>query len=729
MANRLSGTTSPYLLQHADNPVDWWPWSAEAFTEASNRDVPVFLSVGYAACHWCHVMAHESFEDEAVAGYLNEHFVAIKVDREERPDVDSLYMQATTMLTGHGGWPMSVFLDPNGRPFHAGTYFPPVAGPAGPSFDQVLQSISNIWRTNRSRVEEVAADVSEKLGQLQTGSANVSGLTEVLDSDDYQLQLSTAADHAAEEWIATWDRQHGGFGSAPKFPPAMTLEFLLRHHARTQSQKSLDVVGDTCEAMARGGLYDQIGGGFARYSVDESWQVPHFEKMLYDNAMLISVYLHWWRSTGSPLAERIVRDSVGFLLLELRTAERGFASSLDADSTPTVPEQNPEGAFYTWSSRQLIEVLGRRDGRWAAKLLGVTRSGTFENGASVLQLRLDPEDTDRWLRIRDQLAAAREQRPRPGRDDKVVAAWNGMAIRALAEAGLLLDEPGWITAAEAAAELLVTTHLSGSGAESQLQRTSRGGVAGSSLGVLEDYTALAHGLLTLAQVTGDERWLNHALDLLDTSLTHFVDSDQSLHDTDDRGEQLLHRLRDVGDNALPSGTTSALLALQTSAAITGDEDHRAAASRILSGLLPVLSSHPRHLPWGLAGLEAAIAGPVQVAIVTPPETTHPDAPIRTALTEPAQAAIATPSFRTSSQELLRVALAGTSPGLVAFGGPYPAQSPAILRDRPCLEDRPTAYVCRNFTCHAPTTDIAELARQSGARPDFVVAIRSDESSG
>ena len=703
MANRLSGTTSPYLLQHAQNPVDWWPWSPEAFAHATSRDVPVFLSVGYAACHWCHVMAHESFEDETVATYINEHFVAIKVDREERPDVDALYMQATTMLTGQGGWPMSVFLDPNGRPFHAGTYFPPVGGPAGPSFDQVLQSVTQIWRTDRPRVEQVAAQISEALGQSQAGPARVASVSEDLDPDRHQLQLSTTADNAAAQWITAWDRQHGGFGAAPKFPPAMAIEFLLRHHARTGSQDSLDVVAHTCEAMARGGMYDQIGGGFARYSVDESWRVPHFEKMLYDNAMLISVYMHWWRSSGSPLAERIVRESIGFLLSELQTPQGGFASSLDADSAPLVEGQNPEGAFYTWTPRGLAQVLGRRDGRWAAKLLGVTRSGTFEQGHSVLQLPDDPEDPARWLAVRDRLAAARDQRPRPSRDDKVVAAWNGLAIRALAEAGLLLDEPDWIAAAEAAAGLLLDTHLTGSGDESLLLRTSRGGVVGSSLGVLEDYTALAHALLTLAQVTGDQHWLHHALDLLDTALVHFMDSDQTLHDTDDRGEQLLHRLRDVGDNALPSGTTSALLALQTSAAITGDAEHRAAADRILSGLLPVLASHPRHLPWGLAGLEAAIAGPIQVALVRPADASGPDA-------------------------LLEAALAGTSPGLVAFSGSCPAQSPAILKDRPCVGDQPTAYVCRGFTCHAPTTEITELGAEVGARTDLVAAIQAGRST-
>lgn len=703
MANRLTGTTSPYLLQHAENPVDWWPWSDEAFAEAARREVPVFLSVGYAACHWCHVMAHESFEDETVAAYLNENFVSIKVDREERPDVDALYMQATTMLTGHGGWPMSVFLDPSGRPFHAGTYFPPVGGPAGPSFDQVLQSVTKIWRTDRPRVKEVAAQISEALGQSQAGPAKVEGISEDLEPERQGAQLTETADNAASEWIASWDRHNGGFGGAPKFPPAMALEFLLRHHARTDSQGSLDVVAHTCEAMARGGLYDQIGGGFARYSVDKSWTVPHFEKMLYDNAMLISVYLHWWRSSGSPLAERIVRESIGFLLSELKTPQGGFASSLDADSGPLVQGQNPEGAFYTWNPRQLTKALGRGDGRWAAKLLGVTRSGNFEQGYSVLQLPEDPADPDRWLRLRDQLATARDQRPRPARDDKVVAAWNGLTIRALAEAGLLLDEPDWIAAAEGAAELLVAVHLSNSGSESVLMRTSRSGVAGSSLGVLEDYSALAHGLLTLAQVTGDERWLHHALDLLDTSLIHFADSDQTLHDTDDRGEQLLHRLRDVGDNALPSGTTSALQALQTSAAITGDAEHRAAADRILSGLLPVLASHPRHLPWGLAGLEAVIAGPVQVAIVRPPEATGPD-------------------------PMLRAAFAGTSPGLVAFSGTYPSQSPTILKDRPCLEDRPTAFVCRGFTCHSPTTDIAQLGAEVGARRNFVATIQAARST-
>ena len=437
MVNRLATATSPYLLQHKDNPVDWQEWGPDAFAEAERRGVPILLSIGYAACHWCHVMAHESFEDEVLATYLNEHFVSIKVDREERPDLDAVYMSATQALTGHGGWPMTVFLAPDGRPFYAGTYFPPEPRHGMPSFGQLLEAVTSTWTQDRARVLEASGRITANLAERRV--AQVGDALE-------PAAVTRALDDSVDDLASQYDHARGGFGGAPKFPPSMVLEHLLRHHARTGDPRSLAMVEGTCEAMARGGMYDQLAGGFARYSVDAEWVVPHFEKMLYDNALLLRAYLHWWRATGDELALRTVRGIAEFLLTDLRTPQGGFASALDADT------DGEEGLTYVWTPAQLVEVLGAEDGAWASALLAVTTAGTFEHGSSVLQLHRDPEDRDRWDGVRRRLLAARAEREQPGRDDKVVAAWNGLAIAGLAEAGELLDEPTWIVAATEAAE-------------------------------------------------------------------------------------------------------------------------------------------------------------------------------------------------------------------------------------------------------------------------------------
>ena len=420
MANRLVDSTSPYLVQHADNPVDWWEWGPEALAVAQELDRPILLSVGYAACHWCHVMAHESFEDPATAAYMNDHFVNIKVDREERPDIDAVYMRATQAMTGQGGWPMTCILTPDGEPFFAGTYFPAEPRQGMPAFNQVLQALADAWENRRDDVRTVSADVINHLRQ----ETDLGG--DALDAD--------ALDAAAATLSTQHDDEAGGFGASPKFPPSMVLEFLLRQHARTGDARSLEMVATTCDAMARGGIYDQLAGGFARYGVDRFWRVPHFEKMLYDNAQLLRVYLHLWRQSGSSLAERVARETARFIVDELGTAEGGFASALDADS------DGDEGTFYVWNPNQLMRLLGAQDGAWAAKLLGVTGEGTFERGFSTLQLLEDPDDPERWADVRARLLEARAERTRPERDDKVVAAWNGLAITALAEASVLLDD-------------------------------------------------------------------------------------------------------------------------------------------------------------------------------------------------------------------------------------------------------------------------------------------------
>ncbi|AUG79429.1 membrane protein [Kitasatospora sp. MMS16-BH015] len=676
MPNRLADATSPYLQQHADNPVDWWEWGPEAFAEAERRGVPVLLSVGYAACHWCHVMAHESFEDAELAGYLNERFVAVKVDREERPDVDAVYMEAVQAATGQGGWPMTVFLTPGKDPFYFGTYFPPEPRHGMPSFRQVLVGVDKAWRERREEVAEVAGRLRVELAERASVYGKGAGVAPPGEEDLRQAVVGLAK---------SFDRVAGGFGGAPKFPPGMVVEFLLRHHARTGDATALDMAERTCEAMSRGGLHDQLGGGFARYSVDAGWVVPHFEKMLYDNALLLRCYLHLWRATGNERARRTALDTADFLLRELRTAEGGFASALDADSLDPATGKSVEGAYYVWTPEQLREVLGEADAELAIGLFEVT--GTFEHGSSVLQLLTDPEDEEACRRIRAALLAARASRPAPARDDKVVAAWNGLAIAALAETGALLDRPDLVAAAVAAADLLLSVHLT---ADGRLLRTSRDGRAGANAGVLEDYADTAEGFLALYAVTGDAEWLGLAGGLLDTVLLRFTDAETgALFDTADDAEELIRRPQDPTDNATPSGWTAAANALLSYAAYTGSELHRTAAERALGIVGALAAQAPRFVGWGLAAAEALLDGPREVAVVGPAG-------------DPATA------------ELHRIALLGTAPGaVVAVGTPGEEEVP-LLADRPLQDGRATAYVCRHFTCDAPTTDASVLARRLGS---------------
>ncbi|WP_406202591.1 thioredoxin domain-containing protein [Kitasatospora sp. NBC_01560] len=695
--NRLASATSPYLLQHADNPVDWWPWGPEAFEEARRRGVPVLLSVGYAACHWCHVMAHESFEDDDTAGYLNERFVAVKVDREERPDVDAVYMEAVQAATGQGGWPMTVFLTPDKDPFYFGTYFPPEPRHGMPSFRQVLEGVDAAWCDRRDEVGEVAARIRTDLAERASVYAVGGGVHPPGEADLHQALVALGRD---------FDARRGGFGGAPKFPPPMVIEFLLRHHARTSSEAALEMAVRTAGAMARGGIHDQLGGGFARYSVDAGWVVPHFEKMLYDNALLLRAYLHLWRATGAPLARRVALSTADFLLRELRTPEGAFASALDADSLDGATGKQTEGAYYAWTPAQLAEVLGEADAALAAELYEVTAEGTFEHGASVLQLLADPQDEQAAERIRAKLFEARAARPAPARDDKVVAAWNGLAVAALAETGALLDRPDLVEAAERAADLLLAVHLT---PEGRLLRTSRDGRAGANAGVLEDYADTAEGFLALYAVTGEASWLQLAGGLLDTVLKHFTDeATGSLYDTADDAEELIRRPQDPTDNATPSGWTAAAGALLTYAAYTGSARHRTAAERALGIVGALATRAPRFIGWGLAVAEALADGPREVAVVGPA-----GAPATVALH--------------------RAALLGTAPGAVvavgeasspsgAGGGEGAAVGPdevPLLAGRPLVGGAPAAYVCRHFACDAPTTDPAALAERLGARTEPV----------
>ena len=669
--NRLAHETSPYLLQHAENPVDWWPWSAEAFDEARRSGRPVLLSVGYASCHWCHVMAHESFEDEATAGFLNDHFVNIKVDREERPDVDAVYMEAVQAATGQGGWPMTVFLTPEAEPFYFGTYFPPAPRHGMPSFRQVLEGVHQAWTERREEVTEVAGKIVRDLAQREIGY----GGTETPGEEE----LAQALLGLTREY----DPQRGGFGGAPKFPPSMVVEFLLRHHARTGSEGALQMAADTCERMARGGIYDQLGGGFARYSVDRDWGVPHFEKMLYDNALLCRVYAHLWRATGSELARRVALETADFMVRELRTAEGGFASALDADSDDGTGK-HVEGAYYVWTPRQLTDVLGEEDADLAARYFGVTEEGTFEHGQSVLQLPQQDGvfDAQKVASVRERLFRERAGRPAPGRDDKVVAAWNGLAIAALAETGAYFDRPDLVEAAVGAADLLVRLHLD---EQARLARTSKDGRVGANAGVLEDYADVAEGFLALASVTGEGVWLEFAGFLLDHVLARFVDPESgSLYDTGADAERLIRRPQDPTDNATPSGWTAAAGALLGYAAQTGSEPHRTAAERALGVVKALGPRVPRFIGWGLAVAEAVLDGPKEVAIVGPD------------LADPA------------TKALHRTALLATAPGAVVAAGTPESDEFPLLADRPLVGGEPAAYVCRNFTCDAPTTDPRRL---------------------
>lgn len=660
MGNRLADSLSPYLRQHADNPVDWWEWGQDAFDEARRRDVPIFLSVGYAACHWCHVMAHESFEDEGVAAALSAGWVSVKVDREERPDVDAVYMLATQAMTGQGGWPMTVLITPDGEPFFAGTYLPK------PQLLQLLDAAGTAWREDRERLTASATSIASQLA----------GIADPGPGSPLEEEQVALAVHSLRK---TFDDAWAGFGGAPKFPPSMTLEHLLRHHARTGDAGALAMAERTLEAMARGGINDQLAGGFARYSVDAGWVVPHFEKMLYDNALLLRVYAHWHRQTGSDLAARVAGRTADFLLRDLRTAEGGFASALDADTV--VDGHGVEGATYVWTPAQLVEVLGEEDGRRAAELLEVTAEGTFEHGSSTLQLLADPDDEAWWESTRARLLAARDDRPQPARDGKVVTGWNGLVIAALADAGVILDRPELVESASAAAQLVLATHI----VEGRLRRTSLAGRVSDAPGVLDDHGNLAEGLLALHRATGEGQWLDRAGEIIALAIAGFHDDD-GWHDTAHDGEVLITRPRGRTDNAEPSGVSAIAGALLTHSALTGDTRHRALAEEAVAAESRIITHDPRFAGWALAVAEAMLEGPLQVAIVGEGEET----PLR------------------------RVAEASSSPGLVIASGDPDSQP--LLADRPLVDGQPAAYVCRGFVCDAPVTDPAALTRLLSAPP-------------
>lgn len=660
MPNQLSESSSPYLRQHADNPVEWHEWSDAALDEAVRRDVPILLSVGYAACHWCHVMAHESFEDTDTAAQMNRDFVCIKVDREERPDIDAIYMNATVAMTRQGGWPMTCFLTPSGDPFYCGTYFPDTPRGGMPSFRQILTAVTEAWTMRRSEIESMGSRVREALSDA--ASALPSGGVVV---DERLLDYAVAGALGDEDWTA------GGFGGAPKFPPSALLEGLLRHYERTSDAAPLQSVMRTADAMARGGIYDQLGGGFARYAVDNDWVVPHFEKMLYDNAQLLRVYGHLSRIVDDSLPTRIAEEIVEFLLRDLRVAG-GFASSLDADAAGI------EGSTYVWTPDQLRDVLGD-DGCWAAALFGVTDAGTFEHGTSTLQLRTDPDDPERYADIRRRLLAARAGRPQPARDDKVVTSWNAMAVTALAELGAASGREDWVDLAVEVLTELDDNHL----VDGELRRSSLGGVVGAPVAALDDHAALVTAMLTVYQVTGDKHWCEQGLTLLDSTITTFVDPDERGAWFDAAPGTLIARPRDPVDGATPSGASmvaEALLIASTLARMGPATRYAEILDATLARSSVLLAKVPRSAGHWLAVAEARLGGPVQIAVA---EDSHSDG------------------------ELARAARRLAPGGAIIVAGARDGQP--LLDGRGPVGGRDAAYVCRGTVCDLPTTSAVELA--------------------
>ena len=686
MPNRLANETSPYLLQHAGNPVDWRPWGEEAFAAARARDVPVFLSVGYSTCHWCHVMAHESFEDPGIARLLNERFVPVKVDREERPDVDAVHMAAAQAMGVHGGWPLSVFLAPDGRPFYAGTYWPPVEGGPMPSFRRVLTAIARAWEHDRAPLLDDAARVTAFL--RETEEAVVASGPTAEPAGGRTAELAGAVDRLA----AAFDPRWGGFGTAPKFPMPPVLVFLLRHHARTGDPRALAMAETTLAAMAGGGIHDHLGGGFARYSTDAQWHVPHFEKMLYDNAQLLELYADLALVTGRARYREVAAGIVRWLEREMLTDGGAFAAALDADS------EEVEGLFHLWTTADVGALLGDDDAALVAEHFGIRDPGPFE-GANVLRIAVGAEElaaahgedvadvTARLAAAAARLFAAREQRVHPARDDKVIAAWNGLTIHALAHAGRALDQPRWVALAEAAARF-VLAHLRG--ADGGLARTwNRGRTSG--VGTLEDHAAMARGLLTLYAATGERDWLVAADELVEHARREFRhESGMGFHDALDTG--LFVRSRSLADGVLPSGNALMAEVLALLGTLRYDDAPREEAERIVAA---ASRDHPLSAGFLLAVAERLAVPARELVIAGEPWS-------------PAAAALRDVALRRFEPALV-VGWAG-SVTEVAAGGRDGVGRFAMLADRPAVDGAAAAaYLCEDFACRPPVTTPGELA--------------------
>jgi uncharacterized protein len=693
-SNRLINETSPYLLQHAHNPVDWYPWGEEAFQKARSENKPILLSVGYSACHWCHVMERESFENKDIAAIMNQHFVSIKVDREERPDVDSIYMQAVQALTGQGGWPMTVFLTPDGRPFYGGTYFPPrdrrFGGQVVPGFARILLSMADAYENRREDVEEQAKEIAAYLQQRSGSPFRHKGATP---GGTAPLELLSTASKAL---AADFDPVHGGFGSAPKFPNTMLLELLLRislHRLAGQitdeaTRPELEMVETTLQHMANGGIYDQLGGGFHRYSVDAEWLVPHFEKMLYDNALLSRIYLHTYLVTNNPFYERIVEETLNYVIREMTSPEGGFYSTQDADS------EGEEGKFFLWTPAEIEKALLPEDAPLFMQYYDVTPRGNFE-GKNILHVKQDAqkvaddahislEELQASLqRSRKMLFKVREQRIKPGRDEKILTSWNGLMLRSFAEAGRYLNRPDYLQVAIANAEFLLRTMRP----EGRLLRTYKDGRAHLK-GYLEDYAFLADGLLALYEASFDPRWFAEARRLMDEAIQLFADEQNGgFFDTGSDHEALLSRPKEIMDNAIPAGNSVATDVLLRLATFTGEESYRQRAENYLHPLTDILVQHPQAFGHVLNALDFALSPVKEFAIIGDPREADTRALLEVI----------------NNRYLPNSVLACAAPDNMLA-----AQAVPLLESRPLKDGKATAYVCQNFVCAAPVNMAEEL---------------------
>ena len=673
MLNRLSDETSPYLLQHAENPVHWYAWNEESLATAKEQDRPILLSIGYSSCHWCHVMAHESFEDDNTAHYMNEHFVNIKVDREERPDIDDIYMKAVQGLTGQGGWPLTVFLTPDGKPFFGGTYFPPVARMNMPAFQQVMEAVIDAWRQRRQQVEEQSDKLRDFIAEHTA-----------FDLSPTTLTLATLRE-AGESIQSNYDPIHGGFGAAPKFPQAMSLEFLLRRYHRTQDLSLLNAITKSLDSMAYGGIYDQLGGGFHRYSVDARWLVPHFEKMLYDNALLSRAYLDAFMRTRNPLYERITSETLDYVRREMTDSEGGFYSAQDADS------EGEEGKYYVWTPAEIEAVVGIDDARLFSGYYGVTPDGNFEE-KNILFLSegagagLSEEEIKRVRTVLNpQLLEARAKRVRPETDTKVIAGWNGLMLQSFAQAARQLGRPADLETAVSNGEFLVSTMVQ----DGRLAHTYTPGKA-AGLGFLEDYGGVAVGLLALYEATFDSKWFTAARGLCDTVLQEFYDGNGVFYDTSTRHEALIVRPRNLFDNAVPSGTSLACDALLRLFAYTGEGRYLEPVEAVLRLQAEALTKAPSAFGRLLCVADSLLGPMKEVAIVGDP------------------AAHDTQSLLESINEEYApdIVLALRHPEDDAAAEVIP-----LLAERNQVDGKATAYVCRQFVCRRPTTDLVKLREQ------------------
>jgi uncharacterized protein YyaL (SSP411 family) len=673
--NRLADETSPYLLQHANNPVDWYPWGPEALERATREDRPILLSIGYAACHWCHVMEHESFEDETTARVMNEHFVNIKVDREERPDLDSIYMQAVQAMTGHGGWPMTMFLTPAGEPFYGGTYFPPDDRHGMPSFKRVLESVAGAYQNKKGSVAQTAAAIRELYAHAGAPGASTGVLS------------ATTLERAYRSLVGQFDVTNGGFGGAPKFPQAMAMDFLLRHARRTETDFAQEMVERTFRKMMRGGIYDQVGGGFHRYAVDAVWLVPHFEKMLYDNALLARLGVHLWQATRDPEVRLVTEETIDWVAREMTSPSGGFYSTLDADS------EGHEGKFYVWDEAELDRLLGA-DAKLVKSYYGVTPGGNFE-GKNILHVPNEPMVVARRAgvseealqetiaRARRTLYEARAKRVWPGRDEKILAGWNGLMLRAVCAAARAFGRADYRAMAIANGEFLLREMVK----DGRVMRSHKDGVTRIP-GYLEDHAAVALGFLALYELTFDRRWLDEAHRLSAVTCELFWDDDaRAFYDTAKDHERLIARPRDVTDNAVPAGNSLVTELLLHLGDVLNDEDVRQRARWVLETLAEPMARHGTAFGHLLGAADMAVNGAIEVALVGDP---------------------ASPDFR----ELDAAIAMQYVPSLVLAGGPpEEARGIALLEGRPTVGGRTTGYVCRQYACDAPTVDAGELAAQ------------------